>query len=421
MCFTVLAGAVAIPLAFSRDGYDHFRQPKELTAYAVVIIACTIAAAGAILGRLTIPPDERRALRPITAVVGAGAVWTLIATTFSTNRRLSIEATVWVFALIALFFLAAYVARRVPLGTFATALLAPALVNAVIVILQALRIWNPWEFPPGTDERMFNNALMGNPDDVAVYLIGPVMFAFAAAIYAGRHRWAYATAGAVMLAGIIASETMTGIAVAGVGVALLLVGRLPAYRLTAITAVLILTVSGMVAFAPTRVRIVHLAQTLEDGQWGLAARGRLPPLMTASRMFADRPLVGVGPGCFRFHYMPYRARVEEEHPRLLSLGETPNVNFGEVHNDHMQILAETGLPGLLIAAAGLILLAWISRARPAGPGSDTRRLAARLALPFAVVLTLTMIPQFPWHLAGPSLANVLIGGWCFAWRSTDVA
>ncbi|HEX2060538.1 MAG TPA: O-antigen ligase family protein [Thermoanaerobaculia bacterium] len=416
----VLGGAAAIPLVISYDGYDHFRLPKELLLYAVTIVTIAVAGVGLVLRHLEIGDAERRKLRAIGIVVAAGVAWMLVSLAASRNRTLSIEAAIWVLALVFFFLLAARAANRVPLPLVAAALLLPALVNAVIVMLQALKIWNPWVFPPDTPQRLMKNALLGNPDDVAVYLITPALFAFAAAFTAARARFVYAAAGVMLLAGVLATETLSAILAFACGIGVLLVRRMTRVRsritISVVAAVVIVL---MLAYAPTRLRLAEIGTSLQRGEWGHVARGRIVPLAAAWQMFADNPLAGVGPGCFKFEYMPYRVRVEHEHPRLAMVAPTEKVNFGEAHNDHAQILAETGLPGFLAALAALVLLARISLARPREDEDERGRLARTLALPFAVMVAAVMIPQFPWHIAAPSTANVLVAACCFIWRSDD--
>lgn len=420
----VLGGAAAVPLVVSYDGYDHFRLPKELLLYAVTIVAMAVAGVGLVLRHLDVVDAERRKLRTISMVAAAGVAWMFVSLAASRNRALSIEAAIWVLALVFFFFLAARAADRVPLPLVAAALLLPALVNTAVVTLQALKIWNPWVFPSDTAPRLMKNALLGNPDDVAVYLITPALFAFAAAFSVSRARFVYAAAGVILVAGVLATETVSAILALACGIGVLLVRRMTRVRSRVIIGVVVAGVALlMLAYAPTRVRLAEIGRSLQRGEWGHVARGRIVPLAAAWQMFADNPLAGVGPGCFKFEYMPYRVRVEQEHPRLAIAAPTEKVNFGEAHNDHAQILAETGLPGWLVSLAALVLLARISLARPREDvvEDERGRLARTLALPFAVLLAVVMLPQFPWHIAAPASANVLVAACCFIWRSDDAA
>jgi O-antigen ligase len=62
----------------------------------------------------------------------------------------------------------------------------------------------------------------------------------------------------------------------------------------------------------------------------------------AIRMFADKPLMGFGPGTYQFFYGPYQQRHE------LTRISTFTGNKGHAHSEYLNYLSETGLPGLLI-------------------------------------------------------------------------
>lgn len=419
--YVVLAGIALVPLVFSFSGEDHFRFPKELLLRAVALLVIAVGGAGLVLQRITIDERERRNLRRIAIVAAAGFVWTLLAAATSTQRLLSVEATIWVAVLIVVFFAATHVLRRLSLPVLAAVVLVPALVNAGLVLLQGLRIWNPWRFDADIPVRMHKNALLGNPDDVGVYLAGAALLAFGATLFARRFRALYGLALLILIAGLLMTETLTALGGFTAG-ALLLLWTVKRPRGRIIVGVLAgAVVIAIFSYGPTRGRIAEIAGAAMQREWGVFARGRLVPLATTWRMFADRPLTGVGPGAFKFNYMEYRILVEHEHPRFSAVAQTVDVNFAEAHNDHAQILAETGVPGLLAAWAALGLLAMISFKR-IGAGADERtRVVHRLALPFAAMIAVIMIAQFPWHLAAPSVVNLAIGAACFAWRDEDDA
>jgi len=74
-----------------------------------------------------------------------------------------------------------------------------------------------------------------------------------------------------------------------------------------------------------------------------AIRGRTTSMLTALNVFRDHPLIGVGPGQFRFHYAQY--------------ADNPDVKFRvregprRAHNLYLEIAAETGVAGLLVFLA----------------------------------------------------------------------
>jgi len=421
LTFVTLVGVAAVPLVISYTGYDHFRLPKQLFLYTVAITTAAIAGIGVLLRRLNVV-DEARNMGPILWVASAGFCWLIVTGATSTNRALSMPAMVWVTSLMMLFFVLAFVVRHAPFSSVAAAILIPAVINSVVVVLQAFEVWNPWVFHPHEEPRMMKNALLGNPNDVAVYLVGPALFAFATAFYGRTLRWWYGAVAVLLTAAIVLTETMTCIAAIVCGALLLFMRNGYRQRRTVIAAVILGAIVFAAAsfFPPIRNRIDQAASAYEQNQWDQLARGRLMPLKAASKMFIDHPLTGVGPGAFKFQYLPYRIAVGYENPRLARERVSSAVNFGELHNDHMQILAETGIPGLVVSFAAFFLLLRISRRRVPEPTETKARIAEVLALPFGVTLAFIMLAQFPWHLAAPACANIVIAACCFAW-SADVA
>jgi O-antigen ligase len=55
--------------------------------------------------------------------------------------------------------------------------------------------------------------------------------------------------------------------------------------------------------------------------------------------------------------MPYRSAIEERHPDWI---QVTRESFGEAHNDHAQLLAETGIPGYALFIVFLIAIARVT-------------------------------------------------------------
>lgn len=131
--------------------------------------------------------------------------------------------------------------------------------------------------------------------------------------------------------------------------------------------------------------------------------GRLSALQAGSRMFADNPVVGVGPNQFTQHYREY------------SLGLGIDVTEGgvEPHNLYVQVAAETGWLGLVTLGAviGLAvhgLRRGRARLREAGLTDDVALVEdLQLAL-FAYLMAGMFVhnayPRFLWLLVGVCLA-----------------
>lgn len=412
----LLIGAVVVPTLISIEGDDHFRMPKQLAMYAVAIAAAAVFATGLTLGRLEIDPDARRRLRIPAMLAAAGLAWGALATLLSTNRALSVDAMVWGGSLVAVFLLAVYALRAVPLHYVAAAVFVPALINATIVFLQAAHLWNPWVFPENTTDRAMRNALLGNPDDVGVYFAAPALFALVLTTTQKRRRVVYGIISAALVAALLASETLTAIGAFSVAAVAVVIVRRPGLGLIALAA-LPLILTAVLFLGPTRDRAFALVRNLQKGNWGRVVSGRLLPFATAWHMFAERPLVGVGPGCFKFHYMDASIHLRDAKARLYTVSATQAVNFGEAHNDHLQILAEMGLPGYAVVIAGIVFIGLVSRARP--PTGEREDVARTLAFPLAVLVLIVMIAQFALQLAAPAYTYALLGAICLAWRPFD--
>jgi O-antigen ligase len=101
-----------------------------------------------------------------------------------------------------------------------------------------------------------------------------------------------------------------------------------------------------------------------------------------------------------------------KHPEFMSSEE----NFHDVHNDHLQILATTGVPGYLLFLAALWQLARVSF--DAHADGDTRtRFARRFAFPAAAAFVVLTLAQFPLELSAPTLQALFFAALTVAWRS----
>jgi O-antigen ligase len=105
-----------------------------------------------------------------------------------------------------------------------------------------------------------------------------------------------------------------------------------------------------------------------------AARGRLTENLAAAQVFADHPLLGVGPGGFPLYYQEYAGRIGiQVHERQRTgehAGEAPQ---REAHNIALGLAADLGVVGLglfvvviWLAFRGLLRARrrWLSEQRP---------------------------------------------------------
>jgi O-antigen ligase len=139
-------------------------------------------------------------------------------------------------------------------------------------------------------------------------------------------------------------------------------------------------------------------------------------------MFRHHPISGVGPGCYAYEFLPYRVDVQQRYAGMLRLEPTA-LNFGETHNDHLQVLAEGGAPGYAIFLAALLFAGSLSFSgieEPLRTAVDERTTFAKLiAFPTTVSLLVLTLGQFPLHLVAPLLNALFLIAMCSDWSATD--
>jgi O-antigen ligase len=416
----ILTGAVFVPIVVSTHGLDVFRLPKQLAMYATAIVAAGTTVICFLLKVIDFDLHRKRLRAPLYWTVAA-LVWAIAATLFSANRTLSIDAMTFAFAVAAVGLVAAFSLRGISLHLVAAAVLGPALVNVGLLTLQAVQIWNPWVFDSHVPHRYYKNALLGDTNTVGAYLLAPMIFAAVLACTAASRRshLLFTLVASMLAAGLILSETRTAILSAVFALATLAILRLRLRALPMILLIVLGAAAVSMTYGPLRLRVDRMIEAVELNRADEATSGRLPAFIAAWEMFRAHPLTGVGPGVFKFEYLPYRVAMSGSYPRVSGLALPRGTNFGEVHNDHLQSLAETGLPGYLI------LLALIGSVGAVSFGStpratDIRAETARLlALPLCVGLSVAMLTSFPLQRAACIYTFVLLGAVSLAWSSTD--
>ena len=408
-----VAATLLVPVMMSLHGQDPFRLPKDLL-FLTFAIGIAAAALGAWL-RGQSRERQAGAIRTVPLIAAAAVAWTALASLFSTNHALSNHAILWV-AAVAAFACAVDLGGRAR-GTLAIAWpLLPAAVNAAIFLMQRFHFWNPMTFPSDVPDHMRYTALLGNPDDVGSLLVAPALVAIALVLCdrARRALWIPTTA---LLLLAIGTGRLTSLLACGAG--LLTMGFLRSRRGGAI-AVTLLLAAGIALIAgdpPIRARAESIARALRAHDYADATSGRVTPFLSAAMMAKDHPLLGVGPGCFRWRYFDYKLAAERAHPSLAKAWAA-DFNFGEAHNDHLQTLAETGLPGYALFVLALLALAASSRRkRDADRDDESERdlLVRTLALPLSVAISVLCLAHFPLHLAASTVVIIYIAALCIAW------
>jgi O-antigen ligase len=407
----VLAGAVAIPLVFRRDPAGMFRLPKAIFLRGEAILIVFVTVASLLLGA----PMPRIRWRETWAALPLAvlAIFVVITLT-STRRELSASALAAAFATAIVFF-ATIAAARSRGWILAAAPLVAALANGILVVIEEANLWMPFGQQAGIPHHVQCDALIGNPNEVGGYL-GAAALAAAAIIATRRWRALAIVAGGVLAAALVASQTLTAIisfAVAAFCMMALASWR-AALRGTAIgvaAAVLLIALIG-----PFRVRAANIADWIRSGQYNAVATERFTPFVAAWTMFAEHPLTGVGPGAFAWQYFDHKLAAEQRYP---ALRETFNrgINYGEVHNDHLQTLAEGGIIGYAAFIALMAALGFVSFTIPRDAPDAQQQFARRLALPLAIFCALFALAQFPIETTVVRAIFVHFAALCVAWRT----
>lgn len=396
------------PLLFSISSQDVFRLPKTLVLQTVtLVLVAAVLVWDALHGRLAALAAGHRGPLMLAA---AAVLWTGVASMMALNPTVGSGAPLTVLCYAAIFAATILFARRTPALALA-ALIVPAVINALVVILQWKGLWSPVHDELPAHDRHAYIALQGNPDFAAVYLLLPAIAATAAAVVYRRWRPLLLAALAVILAGLLLTGAFTVyVALAVVFVAFVAV--VPSRRArVAMTTLLLVGAILFVAWGPSRNRALSIAKAVMAGRHDEALSFRLAAWSVAWRMFLDHPITGMGPGGYGAHYMTYKLSGDELHPQWMALG---NANFGEAHNDPLQLLAETGAPGLALFVIVLWRVGRLSLRRE-NDGAESA-FVTLFALPAAAGFAVTSLAQFPLHLPASASVATFVAALCFAWR-----
>ena len=198
-----------------------------------------------------------------------------------------------------------------------------------------------------------------NPNTFGQVLATSAVLAFYLACIETR-RWGRLLAGGIAVActaGVVYSQSRAALVALAIGA--LAIGALRGVRLRVLAlAATAAVVLGLLALPQTLVqRVGALADIVTTNPVALqdtALRGRAAENLAAVRMWTGNPLVGVGPDNFEIRYLGYSA----------AIGIDPRPEERGAHNLYLESLAETGLLGALafFSILGLALTgAWRAR------------------------------------------------------------
>ncbi len=381
LVFLTAAGLVlALPLVFDSRALDMFRGPKsELALAGWGVLAAVFA-----IGNLGGPAWRDRWWAPWAGVLAGGVV-----SAVACPEPVRALGNLVPLAFAALGWGAVRQLSEERRRSLARLVVGAGVIEAVLVLLFLRPSWQPEIFRQfaALAGRYDWIGTLGNPADVATFLVLPALLAAQRALAARRRRpiwWA----GAVLLAGVVlGTRTITGaLALAAGG---LVMGWRAAPRRWRLPVAGGVAAAAIVAFALTPLAGRMRTAVTEARNGGLiwlgSARGAA--YAAAGAMLAARPLTGVGFGLFEANSFRFQSPdALAARGRVLGLV----TGFGEAHNELLQYVAETGLVGLVLAAAGAAFALRRREGRGQGLLDAAPLGAAALVVGFA---------QFPLHLA----------------------
>ncbi|MBZ5588298.1 MAG: O-antigen ligase family protein [Acidobacteriia bacterium] len=383
-----VALVLVVPLVFDSRALEVFRGPKRelaLAAWSVLAAVFTVAnlggaswrdrwwpawggvIAGGTLSALACPAPAR-ALVDVLPIVLAALGWGALRQLSEKRRRSLLRLVVWAGA-----------------------------IEAGLVLLFLVPSWQPQAFSLLLLSGRYGwIGTFGNPGEVAVFLALPALVAAEHALER-RHRRPVWAGAAVLMAGVLlGTGTLSGVLALAVGVSALAWRRVkPARRIPVVAAVLAVAVVVFVATPLARRVTAAVGEARRGGLiWLGSARGAA--YVAAGSMLAARPTTGVGFGLFEANSFRFQSLdALAERGRVLGMV----TGFGEAHCEPLQYTAETGGLGLLLAAAGAVLV-WRRKGPPARGIVD--------ALPIAAAATVLALTQFPLHLAAVAAQWVVL-------------
>jgi len=406
MAFAIAAAVAIIPIALWPWADDSSRLPKALLLRATAIVVVALAGIG-LLWSGRVPWKEWRSDR-FVFLAGAIVAWWGISAVVASNRNLSFPSWLWVVsgAVIAV---ATYRLAPALRPAALWPLLFAGVVNAASCLLSLVLPASPYW--PRAQGRAYG--FLGGAHDAGAFLVVPALVATAAAVIDRRRRVWWVAAALLCAAAIVTTRTAGAVVAYAAGAFVLLLLRSVRWA----AAVLVVALVAALALPRSRAELAPLWSgdvIAIDRMSG----GRILPFLAAGRMFVQHPLLGVGPGCFAWEYFPHKIALEGEYPVLLRC-MTRDIQFGEAHNDHLQVLAETGLPGYLLFLAALAFIAVSSRRAEAAPDDWRGRFARTAGAPLAAAAATLSLAEFPFEIAAASLAIVYSAALCAAWSRNE--
>lgn len=411
----VTAGVVVVPLICAPDLIDRFRIIKESAARAEAILGLFLIVVAVTFGGGMERVREILRERLVVGFALAGLAWAVVTTLTSTHRAHSMESLVTVSTSVLLVFVVWFFAPRV--RWLAIDLLVPvAVINVAVAAMQEYGIWNPFAAHEDIPRHLTASGLLGNPNIVGSYLALVTIILTVAAICVGgwRRAW-YAGGAAIAAGGVLVSETETAVITVAAGLFVVAVGKSVKRAGIAVAVVAALAAGALAMRVPVVVELASLPDRIRERGLEATLSGRVAPALVALEMTRERPLVGFGPGTYGYHFMPQRIALAARSGTVDSRAARGfGTNFGEVHNDHLEIMAESGVPGYVLFV-GFLAGIWRS-VRNADGTSARATFAKKVAGPLTIGLMVLALAQFPLQIAATRHLLITIAGVALGWR-----
>lgn len=405
----VLALCFLPPLVFSGRVYytEHFRAPKNLLSSALLC-----AATGFWL-ILRLEGWYRRIKIP--RLLGGAAVAFLLWNAVSLSRLKDFRAGIDSLLNLLLYMMAWRMAIDV-VNTRRRLLGAVLGINLAVWLTAAYSFFQLFSMDPlftavksEWSGHMLITGMLGNPNLMACLLAlgGPYLLHLGLFSNHKNFRPTIFVGLVLLIHLILASYTRAAMAglIVGLGLYALLVilkakqgERKSLARSLKITAGIIVFVIVMVLTTPglrSRFTSIDKADTLFH---------RLFIFRTTLTMVRDHPLMGVGLGGFKLRYYDYQAARLRENLRAYEglLYEIPY----QTHNDYLQVLAETGFPGLLLLLLMVFALARSWRRAVGAISERTDHSLAVAGMGATVAVLVDALFNFPFHVSALALPAI---------------
>lgn len=394
-----------VPVIVMPSARDSFALPKLVAAQALGLVSLLVLSFELFpAGRIT--PWKLPVVKAVFPLVGVAALGWLVTPHRSLATSGVVSLAIGASCLVGW---SAGIRARALYAVLAL-LTLPAALLAVIGLLQALGLFQPFALSVASGNRMAVTSLAGNVGSFGAFLVLPVLIAQACVVKARRwsiDRWWHVAVIALCLGAILSTRTLTPLLAVGAGTACFWFMRLPRRRWLALAAALVVLAAVLaVSVAPVRSRVLAKWDAVRNGDVNALLTGRLDGWRTALWMVARHPVLGVGEGAFVAEFIPAKRALLAEGVKFDVYQSTPV--FSHAHNELLEVAAELGLLGLAALGWAVFILT-----RAAGRTSGRRVPDHALVWAGLAALAVLSLADFPFRLALVGYPAVLFLAWVF--------